>query len=145
MLQSRGGHYFVGFSSHTRILLNQHKKYIYLPFVATFTLNSFNIKSINDHGFLLKKCCRIIKLYPKKRKYINIIKEVHKPIPRISHIFELGITKRIILPNKGHKIRPLRFYPFTYTLRLPTFLYFLARLVFYTKEKTWIGDQISFD
>jgi hypothetical protein len=31
------------------------KKKIYLPHVVAFTLNNSNIKSINDHGFLLAK------------------------------------------------------------------------------------------
>jgi hypothetical protein len=58
--------------------------------------------------FFLKKCCRIIELYPKKKEYKKVIKEVHKPIPYISRIFELGITERIMLPNKGDKITPLK-------------------------------------
>jgi hypothetical protein len=62
-----------------------------------------------SNGFhKLKFGCRIIELYQKKKEYKKIIKEMHKPIPRISRILESGITERIMLPNKGHKIRPLR-------------------------------------
>ncbi len=43
-----------------------------------------------------------------KKEYRKIIKKVHKPIPHISRILESRITERIMLPNKGHKIRPLR-------------------------------------
>jgi hypothetical protein len=56
----------------------------------------------------LKFGYRIIKLYPKKRDYKKAMKEVHKPILCISHILESGITEIIMLPNKGHKIKPLR-------------------------------------
>jgi hypothetical protein len=38
----------------------------------------------------------------KKKKYRKVIKDVHKPIPRISRILESGITETIMLPNKGH-------------------------------------------
>jgi hypothetical protein len=56
----------------------------------------------------LKFGYRIIKLYPNKKNTKKVIKEVHIPILHISHILESRIIERIMLLNKGHKIRPLR-------------------------------------